>query len=257
MLLNIVIPTYNRANRVIKLLREISNVIILFQDSIHVTVVDGSSSQDQMTILRDYIQNNKVTLIENTKNIGAPACRNIGQKNVDSDYVWFIDDDDFIDGGELNDVIIKLDQQKKIETKLIFLQAIIIKDGVVAEIRKPIGNNLFKKLRKYGQKNNTSTAIIQSKIFREIGSWDEGLVSGQDTDLFLRLSTKTDAVVFDQYVLIYHGHESITTNPTKILKGKLQFIVKNYKLLHPIRRFYYFYTLILLLPYLKKIFRLR
>lgn len=87
-----VIPTYNAE----KYIRQCIDSIVdqtLGIENIEVIVVNDNSTDSTLDILEKY---NNIKIINNEKNIGSGYSRNVGIKNVTSDYLTFVDSDDFI-----------------------------------------------------------------------------------------------------------------------------------------------------------------
>lgn len=92
MILNItyVIPHYENIEGLTRLLKSIE----LLNDD-RIIVIDDNSSDWTKRELRELTKQESFQLIMNQINGGAGSCRNIGLKNVTTDYVIFADSDDF------------------------------------------------------------------------------------------------------------------------------------------------------------------
>ena len=251
-LLSIIIPTFNRVELIKKLMDGLSDV--LDWPEIEFIVVDDCSTQSVRCELNDLSRKyTSVSFIFLSKNTGGAGARNKGAELSKSRWIWFLDDDDFVDGKR---VIAICEGLNEIDTKnkLIFLAANFIHEKG-SRLCCPSGPEIFKKFSRYGNEVNTSCVIFDSIIFNKIGGWDGDLVAGQDTDILLRAAELTDAYVFhDIFVdVLLHDGERITTNPKKQLKAKYQFIVKNYKRLHFIRLARYVFTLLIAYPYMRRL----
>lgn len=91
--LSIIIPVYNAE----KYLKECINSILnqTYKD-FEVICVNDCSKDNSLKILEEYAQNdNRIKVINNSKNLGPGANRNIGIKNAKGKYLTFIDADDF------------------------------------------------------------------------------------------------------------------------------------------------------------------
>src|SRR5699024_5969053 len=75
---------------------------------------------------------------------------------------------------------------------------------------------------------SNSYILIRTEILKEIGGYDENLISNQDYDLFLRIAKKYQIVEVNEILVKYHNHgeERITTNRKKQLKGRLELYEK-------------------------------
>jgi len=252
--IKIVIPTYNRVDYLKYLLAEIG-CLPEMDDRISIVVVDDFSEQ----VLRNQIKNlsneyPSVQFMFSKCNTGGAVVRNLGANSFsESDWIWFFDDDDFVEYDKVVKVINYLEEVRIRESLLLLNAQVKARNGSIKLIT-PVLTNLFQKYRSKGHDVNTSCTIIKTDLFKEVGGWDENLVAGQDTDLFLRLSIHTNAeTVAGVSVFVNQEHEvSITKNPKKQLIGKLQFLKKHYHILSLTRAFRYFFTIIVLYPYWKR-----
>ena len=254
-LLKVVIPTYNRSNFLNNILDVFSSAKELKKDELDVIVVDDCSNTNHKKILNllveKYVDINFVMLDKNTGGAGA---RNIGaQEGDNAKWTWFFDDDDVILRDSLL-LILDFLKTESIEQDLVLMKSRINVNGKIDKVVIPQVNNLSNRFGESGSEVNTSCAIINTNLLRKIGYWDSSLIAGQDTDLFLRLSQFTDAVLLDGVSIdVMQGHESITKNAKKQWIAKVQFLRKNYKLLSMKRRLRYAFTIFTLYPFLRNI----
>ena len=93
----VIIPVYNREE---KIKRCINSIINQTYYNIEVVVVDDASTDNTVNVIRDIIKtDNRIRLISLKNNGGVGKARNEGIKcffNSTSDYVSFVDSDDFI-----------------------------------------------------------------------------------------------------------------------------------------------------------------
>lgn len=249
--LKIVIPTFNRAERLSALLERV--VEAASNPGLEIVVVDDFSHAAQREKIREIAtQYEAITFLYLEKNCGGGGARNHGAFSGEADWIWFIDDDDVVSGSTVLGVLEVLRKEPK--EKLVLLKARFHAGNDVREVI-PRGLDLYKRYSRFGHDVNTSCAVFRFDTFKKIGGWDSSLVSGQDTDIFLRFSEHTDAFVAAKYSvdILHHAEARITTNPKKQVIGKAQFIVRNWRRLHVIRLSRYVFTLITFYPYLKKI----
>lgn len=250
-LLTIVVPTFNRYESLERLIHSFSASGIS-DEAAFVVVDDGS---------REEIRRNLAALAERyplvqfeffDKNQGAPSARNHGAACVESRWLWFVDDDDVVSESVFRQVVefVRGDNVKDI----VFLDARNV-EGDNVSVASMQGDNLYARLSRYGQTVNTTCTLMKRTLFDRIGGWDRGLVAGQDTDLFLRASEFSDATVASGIAVdIIHGaNDRITQNPKKQMIGKVQFLRKNWTRLHWVRRMRYLATIVLFVPYIRKL----
>ncbi|MFB4202416.1 hypothetical protein KBTX_02535 [wastewater metagenome] len=249
--LKMVVPTFRRPERLERLLKAVAGLI---GDFFAVAVIDDSSGppwDDRYLMLKKTYPN--VEWYFQDKNCGGGAARNIGFKNgVRARWVWFFDDDDYVAAQDVKKLMAYLVECR--HEKLVLLSAVIV-NGCEEACVTPKGESLFERFSSVGHQVNTSCAIFDAGLLRDVGGWDENLVSGQDTDIFLRASEYTNARVFEEiYVTVYHHNdERITADPRRQMRGKRQFLMKNWRRLAWRRRLRYGLTYALGVPYLKRI----
>ena len=244
--LSVVIPTKNRPHFLERLVTSFIN----FTEYIQLIVVDDGS--DSVVAL----QNQKIceqissccyTYVPISK--GAAAARNIGMAKSSCEYIWFIDDDDQVSSKTISDVLKALSIG---DADVLLLPMTVMYDDLVLNKIIPIPEkNNFENYRRNGQPINTSCAIIKRQEVMKIGGWDEKLIRGDDTSLFLLLSRNCDFVCIDTASVIMNvGHsDRMTRGAYKEQFAKLQFLRKHWHILSVKRRMYYIVSFLIFLPY--------
>ncbi len=242
-ILTIIIPTRNRCENLNKIINEIKNL------NIDIIIVDDNSNSRNKK--KNYFLSKKFKKIKYfylKKNLGQSFALNIGLKHCITKYVWFFDDDDFININNVSNVVNFL-SKKKIEGLLIPMH-IVYKGYVINKIFPKAKEHKFKKLINGQQKVSTSCSIFESQIIKKIGGWDEKLASGTDTDIFLRFAKNYKFSVFNKaFVEVnYSASNRVTNNLTKQLVGRIQILIKHGQILSFKRIFYYIFTLVTFYP---------
>lgn len=92
---SVVIPVFNTAPWLEECL---DSVIHQTFTDIEIICVNDASTDNSKDILKTYAKNdNRIRIIEFEKNYGQSHARNIGMETAKSDYIYFLDSDDFID----------------------------------------------------------------------------------------------------------------------------------------------------------------
>ena len=91
---SVIIPVYN----VEKYLGEcLESIIDQSLEDIEIVCVNDGSTDNSLSILESYAElDNRIKIISQ-ENHGLAAARNTGLKNINGDYVYFIDSDDFLE----------------------------------------------------------------------------------------------------------------------------------------------------------------
>lgn len=251
-LLNIVVPTRNRSDFIVPLIRSWST--LSEYDDIRLTIIDDASAiQHRRALSRLYEQLPVFNCIFLLHNLGASAARNIGMNTNQSRWVWFFDDDDYISAHQLTAVANALRR----ESRYWVLLSKRTETAKGCTVTTPQGDGLFSRFSKQGHQVNTSCAIFRRELLVSVGAWDEELIAGQDTDLFLRVSEVSDAAVFRDVSVLVREHEKprITSAWRTQIVAKVQFLRKNWYRLHWQRRCRYIVSLMVLTPLLKHLVR--
>lgn len=111
--ISICIPTYNRSNLLINQLDFLKNEILPFTNSIKIIVADNCSSPKHRNRIIDYhISNNFFELKLNDYNLGSIGNIYYLLECANSEYIWFVSDDDILLKGILKRVLEILSNHK-------------------------------------------------------------------------------------------------------------------------------------------------
>lgn len=89
---SIIIPTYNRATCVPK---AITSVLEQTFDNWELIIVDDGSKDNTYEVLQRFVDDDRIRAIRQ-ENAGVSAARNTGLRQINGDYVLFLDDDDVL-----------------------------------------------------------------------------------------------------------------------------------------------------------------
>ncbi|EAL6184099.1 glycosyltransferase family 2 protein, partial [Campylobacter coli] len=93
--ISIILPTFNVEKYIAKALESCINQS--FKD-IEIIVVDDCGSDKSIDIAKEYAKKDKrIKIVHNEKNLGTFAARNNGVKHSNSEYLMFLDPDDFLE----------------------------------------------------------------------------------------------------------------------------------------------------------------
>lgn len=103
-LLSVVVPVYN----VEMYLERCINMLLGFDPSyVDIILVDDGSTDDSGTICDNYATISNFSIIHK-ENGGLSDARNAGLQLVNSEYVWFVDSDDYIEKDKCKDILERL-----------------------------------------------------------------------------------------------------------------------------------------------------
>ncbi len=108
MLLSIIVPCYNVANKIPVLLSTLST---LEESDIELVFVNDGSSDNTLEILNEFKKNTHLpTQVIDQENKGPGGARNTGLRSANGKYIWFVDADDTVEPKAI-DVLRKLSEE--------------------------------------------------------------------------------------------------------------------------------------------------
>lgn len=243
-IITIIIPIFNRFIKK----KSISN-FLKFKKFIKIIIIDDGSPKKIMEKNLKLIKKfPEITYYYYKNNKGQSHACNQGLKKTFTKYVWFFDDDDYVQVISLKKILSEIIIQD--EDGFLLPMKQIFNNIILKEVRPCIRPHDFNDLRKNGQLVSTSCSIFKTSIIRKIKGWDENLYGGTDTDLFLRFSkVGTFKFIKCKSIKINLSQEGRLTNQFfRQMKAKIFFLRKHWKDLAYKRRFYYIYSMFVLLP---------
>ena len=200
MKISVIIPTFNRADFILKTIKSIQKQTIQPDEII---VIDDGSTDDT----KNLISNLNIKYIYQN-NQGVSLARNRGIKEVKNNWVAFCDSDDIWHKNKLEE---QINFHKQNPNILISHTCEIWKynDKIIKQKKyqqKPSGfcfqDNL--KICKIG----ASTVLLHRQILDDVGIFDKDLVACEDYDLWLRILLKYElGLVKKKLITKIAGHE--------------------------------------------------
>ncbi len=91
--LSIIIPSHNKSQYIGKCLESVFGQTLSVKE---VIVFDDKSTDNTLDVLREFqAQHDNLTVIQSQENVGVSVARDTAIKRATSDYITFIDADDF------------------------------------------------------------------------------------------------------------------------------------------------------------------
>ena len=209
MKISVIIPTYNRANFILRAITSIQEQSILVDEII---VIDDGSRDETKNLLKDqniqyYYQENK----------GVAAARNLGIKKAKNPWLAFLDSDDTWNNNKIEKHIDFHLNNKDIYAS--YSNEKWIRNGKVISLKKyqqkaqPTFINSLD-LCKIG----SSSFFAHKKVFEDDLYFDESLPACEDYDLWLRILQKyTIHLINEELINKYAGHENQLSFNTKLI----------------------------------------
>ncbi|RDY32019.1 glycosyltransferase family 2 protein [Lachnotalea glycerini] len=222
-LVSIIMPCYNRANKISNAIESILNQIYLNWELI---VVDDGSSDNTKLVVSKFLCDKRIQYVELDKNYGVSKARNEGLKRSKGDYISFLDSDDEWINYHLDNTMKVLLHEKlsislslwRVDTMGKLQEIDKINNGVayfnevIEELNPRVGKGyyVFKKgifeysAIEYFYFYHINTLVFKKSLLKDNMAFDEALYNCEDSDLILRLISGNELVFIKNYHSIYH-----------------------------------------------------
>ncbi len=245
MSVSVIIPTYNRVDLLEKLLISIVNQSHAVNE---VLIVNDNSTcpyEYEITVSK-YRELLNIKYIYLNVSKGAQYCRNLGLNIATTDWVCFVDDDDYWGRDKIKNQLKIANKNKK--AGLIYSWAYIVNESEekIGEYRYVVGKNSRKEILD-SCFIPSPTVMVKREDLIALGGFDEGLVSCQDWDTWIRLIfSGVEVYVSQSYDAYYlkHSRSSIGTSSkalhgySRVYKKNLLKFCHNYKFLLSVIKFF-------------------
>jgi len=225
-LVSIIIPTYNRAARIIQTL---DSIIAQTYKNIELIVVNDGSSDNTLNVLKNYnekaYQKKFKFKIITQKHAGAPAARNNGLKNASGEYIVFFDSDDIMISNRIEKQINCLIEEESDCCICGFYYNDENGKTYLPDIRykKTIKNFLYRKIA-----GSTQAWMYKRELISKVNGYDERLFCSQDIDINFRIiimNPRISILRIPLSIFVAHRDENRITNQHDTKKAVLSFIL--------------------------------
>jgi len=187
----IIIPTYNRKSTV---KRAINSVLSQTYTPIKCIVVDDCSDDNTYEELSSLYQK-KITIFKMDKNSGQSACRNFGAEKAETEFISFLDSDDFIYENAVSlrmQIIENSDNPNIIPFGLLKTQSNHW-EKLITKKNRGEKLSLYEYIENRSWCNNNSF-IVRKNDFFKVGGYNVNLRDKEDIELILKLMTLCDFI---------------------------------------------------------------
>jgi glycosyltransferase involved in cell wall biosynthesis len=226
--ISVVCPTYNSASFIVQAIKSVQQQEVLPAELI---VSDDGSNDGTVEIVESLIgscSGLNLRLIRNI-HLGPGAARNAGIKAAVSEWVAFLDADDLWLPGKITAVLDVIRDNPECNF-ICHNEQHILENGTCINVdygakyspNKTLVSQLF-----YNNLFSTSAVVCLRKMLIDCGGFDEGLMSGQDYELWMRMSPNI-RVHFIRFVYgcyVIHQGNITSGNLEKRIKNNL--IIRN------------------------------
>jgi len=184
--ITVVVPTYERRELLERALDSVQSQTV---KPTRVVVVDDASPEPVAPSVSRLYNDLVVDVVRHDVNRGAAAARNTGVEATNTEYVAFLDSDDYWDAE-------KLEAQLKVfernDVGLVYCDQYVVEpDGAIQPSGKDLPeDDVWPALLDGWTAPNTSTLVFDRATFRNLGGFDTSLQSCQDHDLWMRLASQ-------------------------------------------------------------------
>lgn len=203
-LVSIIIPTYKRNS----ILRAVNSVLTQDYGKLEVIVVDDNADFPEYrklvhNELSEYISEKKITLIQNTKNLGGALARNEGILASHGEYIAFLDDDDWYLQGKITKQVRRL-RETNADIVYCWSRGEDRHGNIIWENRKEKEGNLLVEAMTECIANTSLIMCRREAIFK-VGLFEE-MPCKQDVYLELKLAIAGASFVCVREVLVVYGN---------------------------------------------------
>lgn len=195
----VIVPTYNRAST---LSRALDSVYAQTRRADEVCVVDDGSVDDTEELIRSRYPE---AIYIRQENAGVSAARNRGVEATVSNYVAFLDSDDEWLPSKIEKQLSALNENP--QYRIVHSDEIWIRNGKrvnqMGKHRKG-GGEIFSRCLPLCV-ISPSAAVIDRRLFMELGGFDEALPACEDYDLWLRICRREQVLYIDTPLLRKFG----------------------------------------------------
>lgn len=212
-LVSVIIPLYNSENYISETLKSVYNQTY---KNIEVIIVDDGSTDNSFNVAQYIKQPNSIILKKNKK--GASAARNFGLTKAKGKYIQFLDADDLLSEGKIEEQVFFLENAPNY---LVTCTCVHFVDGSnpllqnrkhewlkeesddpVDFLTKLYGGNLIGP--QYGGMIALHTWLIPAKIIAIVGLWNEDLTLDDDGEFICRVILASSGIKYAQHCTVYY-----------------------------------------------------
>ena len=203
-IISVIIPVYNGEKTIIETIESVLKQT--FTDWELIIINDGST--DQTLDIVNRIQDSRIQVVS-YPNAGLSASRNRGIAKARGEYISFIDADDLWTADKLEFQLKALEENP--QAVLAYSWTDCIDES--GQLRGPgshstVSGDVYATLLLNNFLENGSNPLIRTKVFTEVGGFDESLNSAEDWDMWLRLAARYPFVVVPFPHILYRVYRT-------------------------------------------------
>jgi|APSaa5957512622_1039677.scaffolds.fasta_scaffold04427_4 glycosyltransferase involved in cell wall biosynthesis len=215
-MVSVIIPTFDSAEYIPA---AIESVLFQTYSNIEIIVINDGSTDNTKDILRPYL--NKIVYLEQ-KNTGPAAARNLGIDKAHGDFIGFLDADDVWMPSKLEKQLRSLQQDPK--AGLVYSKFVDFHHRSRKELGvypREMHSGILFDLLLTTPLLLLSSVIIRTRVLKELGGFDEGLTTAEDTHLYLRIARNYRIIGVPEILVRRRIHDRNLSNRVDVDIGTL------------------------------------
>ncbi len=221
-LVSVIIPTYNRADT---LLRSVNSVLRQTYSNLELIVVDDGSTDESVELLKS-VNDPRLTVICQ-ENAGACAARNNGINNSHGEYIAFQDSDDEWNVDKIENQLEILRNKGDIDVVFCNANKVDVNESTASLLHMDIAGGMVTKDQLQAYSLVSTQTIFARKECFDAEMFDENMPRLQDYDLVIRLAEIFAFwYVSKPLVTMFVQGDSISVNPRKAITARYMLLKK-------------------------------
>lgn len=204
---SVVITTFNRADF---LRKAIESVLRQTYKDFELLILDNSSTDNTENVVKT-LNDMRIRYVRHLP-MGISAARNLGVKEAKGEFIAFLDDDDEWLGNKLT-AQIKVFEGAGVAMALVYGGFVWVdSEGKELEKHRPkLQGKILKDLlwQRDPFCGSASNPMLRKSAIEELGGYDESVKTGEDWELYLRLSKKYEIGFTPEIVVRIRQHEGV------------------------------------------------
>ena len=219
-LVTVYITNYNYG----KYIRQsINSVLKQTYQNFELIIIDDGSTDNSKKIIDQFSENKKVRVIYQ-KNKGLVISNNIAIKLCKGEYIVRLDADDWLDVNFLQIMISNITKTK--DCALVFCN--YYETDTKGLVVKHIYRHEFSKVKLMDQPAHGACSLINVKILKELGGYDNTLKCQDGVDLWIKIINKYKVKSVNLPLFFYRQHsKNLTKNTNNVLQNRNKILKKH------------------------------
>ena len=219
-LITVYITNYNYARYIAQ---SINSVLKQTYQNFELIIIDDGSTDNSKKIIDQFSKNKKVRVIYQ-KNKGLIISNNIAIKLCKGEYIVRLDADDWLDSNFLQIMVTNI--IKSNNCAMVFCN--YYETNTKGEVVKYFYRHEFNKVKLLDQPAHGACSLVNVKILKELGGYDDSFNCQDGVDLWLKIINKYKVKNVNLPLFFYRQHgKNLTKNVINILKNRDKILKKH------------------------------